>query len=59
MVLCAGVKWSLTIGCAWGLVAFVAVNVFAPNNKIEGVDELEEKAEQLLEQEGWPEGPGW
>ena len=47
MVLRAGVKWGLAIGCAWGLVAFVAVNVFAPNNKIEGVDELEEKAEQL------------
>jgi hypothetical protein len=34
MVLQAGVKWGLTIGCAWGLVAIMPVNVFTPNDEV-------------------------
>ena len=30
MVLRDGVKWGIAIGCAWGLVAIVPINIFAP-----------------------------
>ena len=34
MVLQTGVKWGLAIGCAWGLVAIVPLNVFTPNDEV-------------------------
>jgi len=34
MVLQAGIKWGLAIGCAWGLVAIVPVNVFTLNDEV-------------------------
>jgi hypothetical protein len=34
MVLHTGVNWGIAIGCAWGIVAIVPVNVFAPHNEL-------------------------
>jgi hypothetical protein len=32
MVLHLGIRWGLAIGCAWGLVAIVPLNIFTPND---------------------------